>query len=89
MSKVFDIAQGWARYYMKELGLLNPQVAREAERRLSICNTCPFRVGTTCSKKVSGKNVVTDMMVVGCGCNIAKKSLADASECPAGKWQKP
>ena len=86
--KLFDIAQGWARYYMKELGLLNPHVAKEAERRLSICNTCEFRVNNTCSKKKSGKNVVTDMLVNGCGCNVKAKTLADASQCPAGKWKK-
>lgn len=84
--KLFDIAQGWARYYMDEFGLLSPQVAQEAKRRMAICHTCEFRVNSTCSKKKSGRNVVTDMMVVGCNCNIAKKVLADASQCPAGKW---
>jgi len=87
MSQIFDIAQGWARYYLRELGMLSPQVAKEAERRMSICNACEFRVGKICSKKKSGKNVVTDMMVTGCGCNVKAKTLADASQCPAGKWQ--
>lgn len=85
-QQLYDIAQGWARSFARELGLLSPEIAQMADKRLRICDTCEFRKGSICSKKVTGRNIITDMVTVGCGCNIKKKTLADRNACPAGKW---
>lgn len=85
-EQLYDIAQGWARSFTRELGLLSPDVAKEADRRLKICDTCEFRKGSFCSKKVTGKNMLTEVVVEGCGCNVKKKTLADRNACPANKW---
>lgn len=86
MSKLYDIAQGWARSFARELNLLDPSIAQRADERLKICDVCEFRVGSFCSKKKRQSNLITGMVTKGCGCNVKKKTLADASECPAGKW---
>lgn len=83
---VKDIAQGWFRVALDQVGLLPEHVKQESERRLQICNACEFRVGNTCSKMKQGKNVITNEIVVGCGCNNKAKSMADKSVCPASKW---
>lgn len=86
MIQISQILQGWGRVFLDEFGQLNPQVKAESERRLSICNTCSFRVDNTCSKSQQGRNEITNKLTRGCGCNISAKSMADKSECPAGKW---
>lgn len=86
MSKIFDIAQGWTRYFYSKIGELPKHVREESERRLAICDTCEFRNGVFCSKMKTGHNEITGQLTQGCGCPTKQKSLSDNSKCPAGKW---
>lgn len=72
----------WQKYKKKlgntrPLDLLNPKIERaadeEAERRMSICETCPRLLKTTYQCKE-------------CGCFMKLKVKLEAAVCPLGKW---
>lgn len=86
VNKVKEILTGWGNLALKEIGMLNSHTKAEAERRLAICDTCPIRKGNTCSKMNAGKNVITNQLTVGCGCNVAAKAASPKSVCPLNKW---
>lgn len=85
-KQIGEILTGWSNVFLQEFDLLNPVTKAEAERRLKICDTCPFRVNRVCSKMKEGKNIITNEVVTGCGCNIKAKTVSPKSVCPAGKW---
>jgi hypothetical protein len=80
------IVEGWANYLRSKFDLLNDDIKILAYDRIEICDTCPVRVGTSCSPAKTVPHVKTGELVKGCGCNIAAKAMAPGSKCPAGKW---
>lgn len=85
---ISNILTGWGNYIKEQIGLLSPQIKQKAEERLLICDACPMREHNTCVKTRIGKNIETGLMVKGCGCNLAAKSMDPNSECPLAKWKK-
>lgn len=81
-----EILTGWANVVKDKVGMLDSETQRMSYIRLVHCNACPVRDNNTCSPSRTIKNVLTDQIVNGCGCNIAAKTLSPKSECPAGKW---
>jgi hypothetical protein len=99
MSKlqiISEILNGWGNQIKDEFGILEPQIKKEAEKRLLICNTCPLRSKNSCSGSLKGKavkNFVYQTQIrekgveyYGCGCNLAAKTKSPLSDCPLGKW---
>ena len=70
MKLIKDIFVGWGNYLKDNIGILNPQVKIEGERRLSICRDCPNRTGESCGL---------------CGCFLPAK-VVSSSTCPINKW---
>jgi len=81
-----QILTGWANVVKEKIGILDPKIQRMALVRLTHCNSCPVRRDNTCDPSRTIKNLLTEEIVNGCGCNIAAKTLSPDSACPAGKW---
>lgn len=64
-DSIKTILQSWGNVL-----IANPKIEKEAERKLSICHTCPHREGYKCGA---------------CGCPLIAKSRGK-STCPKGKW---
>lgn len=82
--KLVEIAQGWLN-----LAKDDPILKEMAERRLDICDGCPFK------KQLSGTGQAIIQVVNQegsiyycdrCGCPLATKTLAPDAVCPAGNW---
>lgn len=97
MGKLKEILDGWGNVVKETIGLLDPKVKEEAERRLKICDRCPIRSTSTCDPNLRG-HVIQDFtysgekrkkgqLVNGCGCNISAKTLSPDSQCPMGLWE--
>ncbi len=85
-SQIEQILTGWGNYVKSHFVDLAPDLKKESEHRLNICNTCDMRNGGTCSTQKEGIHVVTGKKVRGCGCRLAAKALSPGSVCPLGKW---
>lgn len=97
MGKLKEIAQGFLNLVLKKLGILKASTQTEAERRQSICDSCPLNVKGFCSTSKTGK-VKEDFMYLGnkrkkdevyagCGCFLAAKTLSVGStDCPLNYW---
>lgn len=83
-----NILTGWGNLVLDTFHLLDPDLQKEAEARLSQCNTCEMRIDNTCNKRQFGTHVKTGEKVRGCGCHLAAKALDPDSSCPLGKWDK-
>jgi hypothetical protein len=86
MGQLNEILDGWGNLLKSNFGLLGEEYRLMAEERLLHCNSCSIRVANTCDPNQTIRNVKTNQMVKGCGCNIAAKTLSRQSKCPAGKW---
>lgn len=85
MIQISQILQGWANVAKDKLGLLDPALKQEAEKKLLICNECPMRTGNSCDPNKQIMHETKGVLVKGCGCNLTAKILSN-SACPAGKW---
>ena len=72
MGLLKNIFVGWSNYLKDNVGILDPKVKVEGERRLTICKECPSRIGETCGL---------------CGCFLPAK-VVSSSDCPIHKWDK-
>jgi hypothetical protein len=100
MSKLAEIISGWTNRTLQEFNLLDEEIRIEGERRLTVCNDCPMRVGNSCSPNNRGEAVrdflyisnneqrVKGVMYPGCGCNIYAKTVSPLSQCPLDHWGK-
>ncbi len=99
MINVNHILEGWGNLIKDKFHLLSEQKRKISEKRLLFCDTCPLRNDNTCSKKRQSV-VVKDFyynhlkqnrkkgeMTIGCGCNLAAKSLCKDCQCPRGLWE--
>jgi len=86
MSKILEIVEGWANVVKDQFNAVDPVTKSISEKRLLECNSCSIRNGNRCDPNQQIKNIITEKMVNGCGCNIAAKTLSPSSKCPAGKW---
>jgi len=86
MGKLNEILDGWGNLIKSNFGLLGEEYQIMAEQRLVLCNSCPIRTNNTCDPSKEIRNIKTNQIVKGCGCNISAKTLSPQSECPAGKW---
>ena len=91
LKKLKEILTGWKNYLSN-----NQEVKPEADRRMSICNTCPLQVKGICSKHETRRTVTTfvyqgeirqiDKIYRGCGCPLKAKVANPDSHCPLGKF---
>jgi hypothetical protein len=86
MGQINEIPDGWGNLIKSNFGLLDEETRTLAEGRLIHCNVCSIRSANTCDPNQTIRNVKTNDMVKGCGCNISAKTLSRQSKCPAGKW---
>jgi hypothetical protein len=70
MNMLKDVFVGWGNFLKNNIGILNPKIVKEGERRLLICQNCPIRLNNMCGL---------------CGCFLPAKVVSD-SNCPLGKW---
>lgn len=42
--KALEIFEGWKNYYLSQVGLCDPEVEKEAKRRIDICSSCDWLV---------------------------------------------
>ena len=75
MSKIGEIAEGWANLVNKK-----EAVERVAKTRINICNTCENH------SKFHKTNRLDDHCF-DCKCPLATKTRSLQSECPIGKWK--
>ena len=85
-SNIDQIMTGWGNLVKSHLVDLEPELKKESERRLKICDGCDMRSGGTCSTNKETAHLKTGVMTRGCGCRLAAKALSPESECPVGKW---
>lgn len=86
MNKLNDILEGWANLIKDTFNGLDGQTKKVSEYRLNICNECDIRTGNICNPSKIGKHIKSGVLMRGCGCNIAAKSMSKRSKCPLGKW---
>lgn len=96
MSKLKEIKDGWINHFKDLLGNLDPEIKKEAEKRIAICEECPIRSNFICDPKKKGKaekNLIYNgvkrtkgLFYKGCGCPIKAKAKSPDSLCPLGKW---
>jgi|TARA_B110000240_G_scaffold196454_1_gene248661 hypothetical protein len=85
-STIDQIMTGWGNLVKSHFVDLEPELKKESERRLKICDGCDMRSGGTCSTNKETAHLKTGVMTRGCGCRLAAKALSPESECPVGKW---
>lgn len=85
-EQLYDIAQGWAKVGLDELGLLPEESRLIAETRIRHCESCSIRTEMKCDTNKFGPNVQTGVVSKGCGCALKAKVLSTNSKCPLGKW---
>jgi hypothetical protein len=86
-----EIVEGWYNHIFD-----TEAVKEEAQRRATICSTCPLNKANICSRTISGK-VEKDFIYKGeerkagdfyegCGCPLSAKTKSPNSQCPLGLW---
>jgi hypothetical protein len=65
------IAEGWYNVIRDELGVLPENIKQLAEKRLTVCSSCPQRKANKCSA---------------CGCPLISKTKSVKATCPLSKW---
>lgn len=68
MGKLEEIITGFKN-------LVTGEFKQEAEKRATICSTCPKSKDNFCSKDLGG-----------CGCYLPAKTSSPNSKCPDNKW---
>lgn len=86
MINIHHIVEGWGNYVKDRLGLLDTETQLLASNRLTICDGCVIRSGSSCDPNKWERHWVSGELSRGCGCNIAAKTLSPSSQCPIGKW---
>lgn len=72
MTKITQIAEGYANLAKSKTGLADPGTESLASLRWSYCQSCPLlQLSNKCKK---------------CGCYMPSKVRSVKAKCPTGKW---
>lgn len=86
---ILDILNGCANHFLVDF--YNPNLREKIKKvaiyRLKFCAVCEINNNGTCDITKTIKNVETEEMVNGCGCNIKCKTALLEMFCPASKWK--
>ena len=86
LNKGKEMFSGYSNLLKDKLGKLDTETKKLAIARLVICNGCEANINGVCSPEVQIKDIVTDVLVNGCGCFLEAKTMSPESSCPANKW---
>jgi hypothetical protein len=75
MSKIGEIAEGWANLAFKK-----KHIERIAKSRMLICNTCE-------AHSDKHDTVRIDKHCIECGCPLSSKTRSLSTACPLNKWK--
>lgn len=80
MNRLQKIYEGWKNRLITDEEL-EKHIAPIREKRISICEKCPFHSSNAHNKTVLSR-IRKDRHCTKCGCNIAAKASRMASSCP-------
>jgi hypothetical protein len=72
LQKVKNIGEGWLNVALKEIGIPDPEVEKQAAERAIHCIVC--------------EHITNEKKCNKCGCPIIAKVRAPDDKCPESKW---